>query len=399
MLKRGLVAGAIDTDIMFTNRFDLFTILGFRVSLDPTWVILAILVTWSLATGYFPQAVEGLPNATAWWLGAAGALGLFLSIILHEFAHAWVARQFDLPIKGITLFIFGGVAEMEDEPPSAKSEFYMAIAGPITSYVLAAVFFGLAIATPGALVPAVFGYLALINTVLATFNLIPAFPLDGGRVFRAAFWWWTNDYAKATRIAAALGRGFGIVLILLGVLNLVSGSAVSGVWLALIGLFLIAAASSSVARMALQTELEGLTVSDLMVHDPVKIDAETPLDIVIENYFYQYHHTTFPVVRDGALLGCIRIEDVGRVPPADRMRKTAGDIVSTESRIAKVPPDMPALEALKAMQNNKSSRLIVAEDGVLKGVLTMRDIMSHLSIRQELEKGSDGPREIAATHG
>jgi len=376
---------------MLTKRLELFSILGFRVSLDLTWIVLAVLVTWSLATGYFPRVIDGIGPAAAWWLGAAGALGLFASIILHEFSHSWVARQFDIPIRGITLFIFGGVAEMEEEPPSAKAEFFMAVAGPVMSFFLAAVFYALAGLAPGSLASALFGYLGLINMVLAIFNLVPAFPLDGGRMFRAAMWWWTGDYAKSTRTGAFMGRVFGTFLILMGVLNLVAGNTVGGVWQALIGFFIIAAAGSSEMQMTLQTGLENTTVDQIMVRDPICIAADTPLDDVIEDYFYRHHHTAFPVMRDGALIGCIRIEDVGRVPRAERAEKTAGDIVSASGKVGRVATGTPAMDALMTMRKSGTSRLMVTEDGALRGMLTMRDIMTHLAIRDELKAGPSRP--------
>lgn len=379
---------------MLTTRFKLFTLLGFQVSLDPTWIILAVLITWSLATGYFPVAIEGIDPVAAWWLGAAGALGLFVSIILHEFAHSWVARQFDIRIRGITLFIFGGVAEMENEPPSARSEFFMAIAGPIMSYALAALFLVLSWLVPGAMATALFGYLALINVVLATFNMVPAFPLDGGRVFRAAVWGWTGDYARATRIGAMLGRVFGTVLILLGVLNLVSGNSIAGIWQALIGFFIITAANSSEMQMTLRTNLDDVTVGQIMVRDPVSIPAETPLHDVVERYFYRHHHRAFPVLRDGRLLGCLRIEDIGRVEPDERAGKTAADIVASDSRVGQVGPDMPVMDALNRMRESNSSRLMVAEDGELRGMLTMRDVMSYLTIRKELKADAAQTRPL-----
>ncbi|MDG4647793.1 site-2 protease family protein [Roseibacterium sp. SDUM158017] len=378
---------------MLTKRFELFTLLGFRVSLDLSWFIIAVLVTWSLATGYFPEIVAGLEPATAWWLGTAGALGLFASIILHEFAHAIVARRFDIPMRGITLFIFGGVAEMENEPPSARSEFFMAIAGPIMSFALSGVFYAVSLLSPGQLSEALFGYLALINLILAVFNLVPAFPLDGGRVFRAAVWGWTGDYAKATRIGAGLGRFFGVLLIMLGVANLIGGSSVAGIWQALIGLFIISAAGSSEAQMTLRTGLENRTVGQLMVRDPISIDAGTPLTSVIEDYFYRHHHTMFPVTRNGRLAGCLRIEDVGGIPAADRAELRAGDILPEGGgRVPVVAPGMAAEDALGVMQSNRTSRLLVAENGVLAGILTLRDVMAFLTIRQELARREAAPR-------
>ncbi len=373
---------------MFTNKIDLFTIMGFRVSLDLTWFVLAILIVWSLAGGYFPSVIEGIDTGTAVVLGIAGALGLFVSIILHEFSHAIVARRYDIPIKGITLFIFGGVAEMEDEPPSAKSEFLMAIAGPIMSFVLALLFQSIAMALPGAAdespLVALFAYLALINAVLAIFNLVPAFPLDGGRVLRAAIWWWTGDLGRATRIGAGTGRFLGSVLVALGFLNALTGNFVAGMWQALIGLFIIGAARSTETRMTMTSLLEDIPVRRLMVAHPIAVPDDTPVDYLIENYFYRFNHKVFPVLRDGVLMGCVRLDDVGRVPPEERARRTAGDILAADSAARTVGPDTPVLEAMNVMQAHNVSRLMVAEAGELVGMLTMRDIVAHVGIRREL---------------
>jgi len=373
---------------MFGRKFELFSILGFRVSLDPSWFLLAVLVTWSLATGYFPSVIEGLSQQAAWVLGVAGALGLFISIVLHEFSHAYIARQFNLPISGITLFLFGGVAEMEDTPPSARSEFFMAIAGPIASLFLAGLFYSLfgllPAASPEQPVAALFSYLALINTALAIFNMIPAFPLDGGRVFRAIVWWWTGDVVKATRYAAFMGRLLGASLVAFGVLNMVSGNFVPGLWLGLIGLFVINAAGSSQLQMALKTSLTGVNVRRVMVADPVTIPAGTMLDDLVTDYFHQYFHKAFPVVQNDVLVGCVRLEDIGGIDPSERYNKTVRDILAEDSMARVVHPDMPLLDALKTMQQHHTSGLMGVEPGRLAGMLTMRDIMSFLTVRQEL---------------
>ncbi len=373
---------------MFGRKFELFSILGFRVSLDSSWFLLAILITWSLATGYFPSVIEGLSTQAAWVLGVAGALGLFLSIVVHEFSHAIIARQFNLPISGITLFIFGGVAEMEDMPPNARAEFFMAIAGPIASIILAGLFYGLSglfpAASPDKPLAALFSYLALINTVLAVFNLIPAFPLDGGRVFRAAVWWWTGDVEKATNRAAFMGRLLGSLLVAIGVLSMITGNFISGLWQGLIGLFIIGAAESSQMQMALKTELAEIRVQRVMVSDLVTVPADTLLDDLVESYFHRHFHKAFPVVQNGTLLGCIRLEDIGGVKPVDRYNKTVGDIMASDSMTRVVRSDTPILDALKVMQKHHTSRLMVVDNGVLKGMLTMRDVMSFLAVRQKL---------------
>lgn len=383
---------------MFGQKFDLFSILGFRVSLDLSWFLLAILIVWSLASGYFPATIENLPSETALVLGIGGALGLFFSILFHEFSHAMVARRYEIPIAGITLFIFGGVAEMEDEPPSAKSEFLMAIAGPIASYVLAVLFYAVAAILPEATARAPWGaafdYLGLINVVLATFNMLPAFPLDGGRVFRAAVWWWTDDAQKATRMAAGTGRLLGTVLMVLGVFSVVSGNFVAGMWQALIGLFIIGAARSSEFHMVMKTFLQDVPVRRIMVNNPVAVPADTPADVMIDSYFYRFSHKVFPVVRGRHVLGCVRLEDIGKLDPRDRAGLTAADILSPDSRDRTVAPDATVLEALNIMRQHNTSRLVVAENGLLEGILTMRDIMNYVTIRQEIGEAGNTRRQV-----
>jgi Zn-dependent protease len=217
---------------VFGKSLKLFNLFGFSVKVDVSWIVIAVLVAWSLSVGFFPQRIESLSSRTYWLMGIVGALGLFASIIFHEMCHSLVARQFGLQMKGITLFIFGGVAEMEEEPPSAKAEFVMAIAGPISSIILATGFYAVYFIGGRGLWPqpinAIFGYLGMINGVLAVFNMVPAFPLDGGRMLRAALWHWKSNIKWATRIASYTGSGFGMFLIIMGVLNVLGGNFVGG---------------------------------------------------------------------------------------------------------------------------------------------------------------------------
>jgi Zn-dependent protease len=378
-------------------RFHLFTLLGFRVGLDPSWFVLALLIVWSLATGYFPQAVPGIDRATAWWLGIGGALGLFASIVFHEFAHAMVARQFDLPITGITLFIFGGVAELHDEPASPKAEFLVAIVGPISSFVLAGVFHltGVALEVAGAGPPllALLGYLVLLNIVLAVFNLLPAFPLDGGRVLRAAMWWWTGSLRRATRIGASFGRVLGIALIGLGVLSVLAGNVIGGLWQGLIGFFILGAASAAQRQMELTLGLSDVPVRRLMTRDPVTVPAGATLSDVVDQYFYRTFHAAFPVVRDEAVIGCVRLSDVERVPREEWARTRVTEVLSPDA-IETVRPETPVLEALRLMRSGGEVPLMVIDDGGLQGVLALHDVMNFLGVRRALEGD-----ETAQRHG
>src|SRR3977135_816735 len=230
---------------MFLHRVRLFSLAGFTVWVDVAWLIFAVMLVWSLAIGIFPSITPSLPTATFWGWAVAVTIGLFVSMVFHELSHSLVARHFAMPISGITLFIFGGVAELHQEPTSAREEFLMAVAGPAASMVLGTAFLaavalgGGTLRLPGA---GVLWYLGYINWVLAIFNLVPAFPLDGGRMLRAALWGWKQDLRWATNIAAGAGALFGIALILWGVFQLLSGEVIGGIWLLLIGMFLHGAA-------------------------------------------------------------------------------------------------------------------------------------------------------------
>jgi Zn-dependent protease len=293
---------------MFLHRIKVLTLAGFTVWIDASWLILAALLTWTLAVGEFPRIAPNLSTAIYWWMGLAGAVGLFISIVLHELTHALIARRYAMPIAGITLFIFGGVAELHKEPTSAKAEFLMAIGGPITSMVLGTILLVVAGAGQEALSPAAFGvvdYLGDLNWILALFNLIPAFPLDGGRVLRAGLWGWMNDFGRATRIAAGAGEFFGIAMILYGILEFATGNTIAGVWLFFIGLFLHGAAGAARQELAIRRTFAGLPVSVLMQRNPIGVAPDLSIADLIEHYFYRYHFKAFPVLRDDELVGCV----------------------------------------------------------------------------------------------
>ncbi len=233
---------------MFGSRLTLFEVLGFKVHIDASWLLLAGLIVWSLAAGYFPAVAPGRGAAAYWAMGLAGLIGLALSLVVHELAHSLVARRHGMVIAGITLFLFGGIAEMAAEPKAPKGEFRMAIAGPLTSLALAGLAWGAMLAagaagiSAGNPVLAVVDYLATINLFLAAFNMVPAYPLDGGRVLRAALWAWRGDLAWATRMASASGVACGFALMALGAWSAATGAWVAGLWWFVLGLFLRTAA-------------------------------------------------------------------------------------------------------------------------------------------------------------
>lgn len=375
---------------MLGKKIHLFSLFGFKVSLDLTWILLAVLVTWSLATGLFPHYFKGFSTSTYWWMGAAGALGLFISIVFHEFCHSLVARRYGLPMKGITLFIFGGVAEMSEEPNSPKAEFLMAIAGPIASVVLGGCFYvvgllGRAVA-PNSAATAVLMYLALLNVILAGFNLIPAFPLDGGRVLRSALWQIKGNLRWATRIASAIGSGFGVFLIALGVFFFIGGAFVGGAWYFLIGLFIRGASQMSYQQTLMRGALGGEKVSRFMKEHPVTVPPSVTVDELVNDYFYRYHYKMFPVSNGVGLSGCVTTGQVKHIPKEEWSQHTAGEITEPCSPDNTISSDADAMQALSLMQRTDKSRLLVVEGDRLLGVLTLKDMLKFLALKMDLEK-------------
>jgi Zn-dependent protease/CBS domain-containing protein len=383
----------LEGNIVFGKRFPLFKLFGFQVKIELSWLLMAALIVWSLAVTEFPAQVGGLPRAAYWWMGAAGALGLFGSIVVHEVSHSLVARRYGLPITGITLFIFGGVAEMDREPPNPQSEFRMALAGPVSSALLALVFWLLSLwgrtyGDAGIVWPALtalVGYLASINGSLALFNILPAFPLDGGRVLRSILWGWRDDLRWATRLASRVGSAFGYLLVGLGVLSLFLGRFSGGLWLIVIGMFLNNAARSSYQQLAMRQALEGEPVRRFMTASPVTVPPTLSVRDLVEQYVYEYHFKTYPVVQDGELMGCVSTRAIQQVPREQWTERTVVSLVTQCSLDNTIAPTADAMEALSKMSRTRNSRLMVVEDSQLVGMIALKDLLSFLSLKLKLE--------------
>ncbi|WP_045216878.1 site-2 protease family protein [Desulfonatronovibrio magnus] len=373
---------------MFGKSINLVKVFGFQIKVDISWLAIAVLVTWSLAVGFFPHYLEGLRPLDYWILAVFGALGLFFSIIFHEFWHSFVARKLGIPIRGITLFVFGGVAEMEEDPKTPKSEFWIAIAGPLASLFLALVFYLIfdmsqrLDVTQG--ITSVFMYLALINFILAIFNLIPAFPMDGGRILRAILWHTKKDLRWATQTASNMGSIFGFILMGLGILNMLTGNLVGGLWYFIIGMFIRFVAQNSYRQLMVKHALEGETVKSLM-NRPVYVDPDISLQDLVDNYVYKHHFKMFPVINRNTLEGCITTRQVGEIDRENWPGILVRDIASSCSMENTVSPDEDVMKVLGKMNQTGRSRMMVVEDGNLIGVISLKDIMAYLSARMELE--------------
>lgn len=385
---------------MFSHRFKLFALFGFQVWIDASWLLIAALITWTLAGGVFPAAVPGLATSTYWWMGIAGTIGLLFSIVFHETAHSLVARRYGIEIRGITLFVFGGVAQMAGEPSSARAEFLMALAGPVSSLLLSAVLFGLSGLIGGLSGPqtviAVLWYLGSLNAMLGIFNLLPAFPLDGGRMLRAALWGWRRDISSATRIAAGAGEGFGFLLIVLGVLAVLHGNLIGGVWQLLIGMFLRAAAAASYQQTMAQQLLAGVSVGQVMTPDPIAVPPDLSIARFVEDYIYRYHHREFPVVRAGILIGRIGTKEVSAVDRSLWQRTEVATATVACTSADTVAPQTGVLDAITQMSTTGRGHLFVVRAGQLVGIISQHDFVELLSVKLELVGGRDAAKAAPA---
>ena len=380
---------------MFKNAVDLFDIFGFKVKADPSWLLIAALIVWSLSTSYFPVTLEGYSQGTYISMSIIAMLGLFASLIFHELSHSLVARRFDLKVGGITLFLFGGVAELEQEPRDPKSEFWIAIAGPLSSYFLAAVAF-IVVAIMGsdrAQTPlyAVMSYLGLINIVLATFNLFPAFPLDGGRVFRAALWHFKGDLMSATRIASQAGSFFGIALIILGVMSIFTDAGIGGLWQILIGFFILSASRGSYEQLLLKTALKDQTVRTAMSAAPKTADIQETVEDVVNKIMLKHNIRFVPVLDGDRLLGFIDLPRIQQIDRQDWPSTRLEDVYIASDDSNTVPPDLPTEELFQKMSAGGQRKFLIAEKGHLLGVIALADLMTYLALRQGLS-GEQRPR-------
>jgi Zn-dependent protease/CBS domain-containing protein len=374
---------------VFEKAPTIFTLFGFKVKLDFSWLILAFLITWTLAAGYFPSSYEGLDTSTYWIMGIIGAIGIFVSIIFHEMSHSLAARIFDLPITGITLFVFGGVAEMDDEPQNPRSEFFMAVAGPVAS-VLLGVFFMLiemwlsstSISEP---VTGVVGYLSFINFILAGFNLIPAFPLDGGRILRATIWHFNDNLKKSTKIAAYFGSAFGIILIILGILNVIGTNLIGGLWWILIGWFIRNASRMAYRQLLFRRALEGESIERFMSKDVVSVSPDISIREFVENVVYKHHFKMYPVTEGEQLLGYIETKTIREIPSENWHQQSVKDHMKTIGNDNSVSTNTDPMEVLTLMNRNDSSRILVVDNNQLKGIIVLKDMLKFLSLKIDLE--------------
>jgi len=372
----------------------IMTIFGIPLKVNLSWFLILGLVVWSLAQGYFPR-MAGMQAAETsalffWMMGLIGAAGLFVSLILHELSHSLVARATGMPVSGITLFIFGGVSELEEEPPTAGSEFLMAAVGPLTSVAIGIVFlsawlvlsWGMGRSGPWM---ALVRYLWIINFLLAAFNSLPAFPLDGGRVVRGVLWGYTHDLQKATRIASTIGSTIAMFMIVGGVLLAFQGVLISGIWLIFIGLFLRRAAMNAMQHVVLRLHLTGEKVGRFMTENPVTVSPSLNLQDFVDDYVLHYHFTHFPVVdEDGKLQGIVRARDPKQMDQGRWPELHVSDVMQAPEPALTIGPEADAVEALSRLRGEERRRLIVVRGDRPVGIVSLRDLMDFLALKIDL---------------
>ncbi len=365
--------------MLSSGAWKIATIMGIPIRVHFTWFLVFGLITWSLSTFYFPKAAPDLPTVSYWIKGALAALLLFVSVVFHELAHSIVARKYKLPIESITLFIFGGVAQMKDELPHPKAEIRIAIAGPLSSFLLSALFYLLYMNTVGG-ARALFSYLAQVNFIIGAFNLIPGFPMDGGRVLRAAIWSKTKNFFYATQKASSIGRNIALFFIFFGIFSLFTGMS-GALWLMLIGWFLYTAAQSSYQQSTLQESLSGIKVRDIMVKDIVTVSSSLTIDEAVNDYFLRYGYGGFPVIEDEKFLGIVTLKEIKGVPRENWSRVKVSDVFVPHNTRWEVASEEDIMTALELMITEDKGRIAVTKNEGIVGLITRNGIARYVQIR------------------
>lgn len=373
-------------DLRFSGWQSPFTVFGVRLRIHISWLIIAVLIAWSLASGSLPAVYEGLPSGSYWAMALMIVVGLAVSILLHELAHTVVGRAMGMAVDRITLFVFGGVAELRDEPRSAGAELAMAIAGPAFSLAFSAVLAFAAGAAEAAGGPEeavnALGYLGAVNLALAVFNLLPAFPMDGGRVLRAILWMLRRDLTTATRQAARTGQGVALLLMAGGAASALTSDVSGGLWLILIGLFVHGAASGELTQLEARAAFAGHRVSELMVRAVETVPADLTLDRFVDERLLASRHGVYPVVSGGRWVGVLESAALLAVPRERWAETTAGEICRPAEATPRVGPTEDLAVALERMQRAEATRLMVAEGETLVGLLTLKDLLARLQLQR-----------------
>lgn len=364
-----------------------FSVAGIRIRIDQSWFIAFFLFAWTLSIGYFPLQVPDYPAFTYWIAGTVSSLGLFACVLLHELSHCFVARRLGVGVRQITLFIFGGVSEMaQPNSGTPAAEFLTTIAGPLASLVLGFVFVGIAYLVNGSvdrIVLETIHYLYYVNFLLAGFNLIPGFPLDGGRVLRSYLWHRTGNLQQATKYAARVGEVIAIVIMAMGALSVLTLHIIAGVWLVLLGLFLKNSAENEYRSFELRFGLQDMKLREIMT-PPIAVDTSMTISQFVNEYVFHYHYRVFPVLELGRFIGMIDVRSIKGVPVDEWPTTKIGGFLCDPSTYCVLEPDMDATDALRRLMTNNCSKAPVVQNETLLGILTRSDLFKLASLKQDI---------------
>ncbi len=366
-------------------RIPLFRVSGIQVNLDMSWFVIFGLLTWSLSAGYFPLHSGGMGDAGRWTAGVITSVLFFLSIVLHEIAHSLVALRSGMSIKAITLYIFGGASHLASEPKTPRTEFTIAIAGPVANLIVSiflyvirmSVFSGYASSAS-----AVVYFLFWINLSIGLFNLVPAFPLDGGRILRSFVWSRTGSPGYSIKLSTDMGKGFSLALMALGIVYLFTRSAVEGAWLILMGFFLRSMAYSAMEGFSINHALGEMTVLSAMNRNMVRVGPDITVERLVSDYLKIYPHSEFPVEENDGFIGTVSLEEILHLTEEDRKRAHVRDIMVPFKSESGITPETSLAEAFRRMKKLDISRLLVCEDGKVAGILNSKGVMRLLELRR-----------------
>ena len=377
-----------DAETIRPKAIKLIKIAGIQVSFDYSWLLVFGLVLFSMSAGYFPRYYPGHDALTYWLAGAIATCFFFASVVIHELAHSLVAVSSGIQISEITLFIFGGVSKITAEPQDPVTELKVAIVGPLSSFALALIFWlakGFFAGFDLPLITGIFSYLAWINLALGIFNLIPGFPLDGGRIFRALYWWKTGSLTRATRLAADLGKGFAVALMVLGGVQIFLGDLFGGIWFILIGMFLRGMSQRGYEEVVVRKSLEGVPVREIMTREVVTVQPDMTISQLVHDYFLHYTYGGFPVLADGRVVGVVSIAGVRQVPRQEQDVRKVAEVMEPVSDQLAIAGEVSLAEALSRMTQADQDRLLVMDQDRMIGLITRTTLLRFVQVKRLLE--------------
>jgi Zn-dependent protease/predicted transcriptional regulator len=367
------------------NSINLFKVAGIQIDIHYSWFIIFLLVVWSLSAGYFPHQFPHFTTQAYWIAGLIATLFFFLSIVIHELAHSIMANHLGIEIKQITLFIFGGISQLTSEAKKPRDELLISVVGPLTSIILGIIFWMgkiLVHTYVSAITSAVFDYLAWINVFLGIFNLIPGFPLDGGRVLRAIAWWKTGSPNYAIRLSTDMGKGFALGFIVLGALEIFTGGLVEGLWLVLIGMYLRSMANAGFEEYVFMHTLGDMKVKQIMIEDVVGVPPDISVNRLITDFFFHSSFREFPVISEGKILGIISLDNLQSLSEEERKNRTVEEVMIPLNDDIIISQNETLSDALHKMMEKGSNRLLVMDAGQLKGILTKNGVIRLLELKK-----------------